>query len=63
MRRQFALVVKTSNAMLRIQKVQAFTPFQFTALGWEVENIRATAKQLLDKGNQALPAPTRRDRR
>jgi catechol 2,3-dioxygenase-like lactoylglutathione lyase family enzyme len=47
---QFALVVRTANAMLRIQKVQAFTPFPFTALGWEVENIRATAKQLLDKG-------------
>jgi catechol 2,3-dioxygenase-like lactoylglutathione lyase family enzyme len=46
----FALVVRMANATLRIQKVQAFTPLPFTALGWEVSNIKATAKQLLDKG-------------
>jgi catechol 2,3-dioxygenase-like lactoylglutathione lyase family enzyme len=46
----FALVLRTANATLRIQKVQAFTPLPFTALGWKVGNVRATAKQLLDKG-------------
>ena len=46
----FALVVRAANAMLRIQKVQAFAPLPFTALGWKVENVRATAKELLGKG-------------
>jgi len=46
----FALVVRTANATLRIQKVQAFAPFPFTVLGWKVGNVRAIAKQLLGKG-------------
>jgi catechol 2,3-dioxygenase-like lactoylglutathione lyase family enzyme len=46
----FALVVKTANAHVRIQKVKAFTPLPFTALGWQVGDIRATATQLRDKG-------------
>jgi catechol 2,3-dioxygenase-like lactoylglutathione lyase family enzyme len=46
----FALVVSAPNATVRIQKVQAFTPLPFTALGWKVANIRATVKQLLDEG-------------
>jgi catechol 2,3-dioxygenase-like lactoylglutathione lyase family enzyme len=46
----FALVLRTANAALRIQKVQAFTPLPFTALGWKVANIRATAKELGSKG-------------
>jgi catechol 2,3-dioxygenase-like lactoylglutathione lyase family enzyme len=46
----FALVVRTANATLRIQKVQAFAPLPFTALGWKVGDVRATGKQLLGKG-------------
>jgi catechol 2,3-dioxygenase-like lactoylglutathione lyase family enzyme len=46
----FALVLRTKNAMLRIQKVQAFSPLPFTALGWNVMDIRATAKELGSKG-------------
>jgi catechol 2,3-dioxygenase-like lactoylglutathione lyase family enzyme len=46
----FALVVRTANATLRIQKVKAFIPLPFTALGWKVGNVRATVKQLLGKG-------------
>jgi catechol 2,3-dioxygenase-like lactoylglutathione lyase family enzyme len=46
----FALVVRTANAMLRIQKVQAFTPLPFTALGWDVADIRKIAAQLIGKG-------------
>jgi catechol 2,3-dioxygenase-like lactoylglutathione lyase family enzyme len=46
----FALVMSTANAMLRIQKVQAFAPLPFTVLGWKVPNVRATAEQLLGKG-------------
>lgn len=47
---QFALVVRSANALVRIQKVQTFTPLRFTALGWVVEDIKATARQLADKG-------------
>ncbi|MBO0720348.1 MAG: VOC family protein [Blastocatellia bacterium] len=46
----FALVVRTANAMVRIQKVHSFTPLPFTALGWVVGDIEATAKELQNKG-------------
>ena len=46
----FALVVSTTNAKLRIQKVDAFVPQTFTVLGWKVENIRTTMSQLMPKG-------------
>jgi catechol 2,3-dioxygenase-like lactoylglutathione lyase family enzyme len=46
----FALVVKTPNATLRIQKVRGFAPLPFTALGWTVENVRAMVKQLAHQG-------------
>lgn len=45
-----ALIVKTANATLRIQKVRAFTPLPFTTLGWEVRDIGATVEELLSKG-------------
>ncbi|TCK74179.1 catechol 2,3-dioxygenase-like lactoylglutathione lyase family enzyme [Acidipila rosea] len=46
----FALVVKAANASVRIQKVQAFTPSPFTALGWHVDDIETAARQLQSKG-------------
>src|SRR5262245_55574181 len=46
----FALVVRTTNATLRIQKVQSFTPFLFTSRGWTVKDIKATVEQLSEKG-------------
>ena len=46
----FALVLKSTNATLRIQKVETFTPLPFTTLGWKVQDIRATTDQLLGKG-------------
>ena len=45
-----ALVLRAANTTLRIQKVLAFAPLPFTALGWKVEDVRGTAKQLLGKG-------------
>ena len=36
---QYALVMRTAENMIRIVKVQAFTPARYTVLGWEVENI------------------------
>ena len=46
----FALVVRGANAAVRIQKVQAFTPLPFTALGWAVDDVRAAAKELAVRG-------------
>jgi catechol 2,3-dioxygenase-like lactoylglutathione lyase family enzyme len=46
----FALVLRAANATVRVQKVQAFTPLPFTALGWKIEDVRSTAKQLVAKG-------------
>ena len=36
--------------MLRIQKVRAFTPQPFTALGWRVPDIAAAVDALVAKG-------------
>jgi catechol 2,3-dioxygenase-like lactoylglutathione lyase family enzyme len=46
----FALVVDANGTMVRIQKVEAFTPHPFTALGWGVDDIAATARDLAKKG-------------
>jgi catechol 2,3-dioxygenase-like lactoylglutathione lyase family enzyme len=46
----FALVVRAPNASLRIQKAQHFSPLPFTALGWKVDDVAATARQLVRKG-------------
>ena len=46
----FARVVKGANAVVRIQKVQAFTPLPFTALGWKVADINAVVRALAGKG-------------
>jgi hypothetical protein len=48
----FALVVKGPNATLRIQKVKAFTPLPFTALGWKVPDIEQSVRALTGKGIQ-----------
>ena len=46
----FALVVGAANATVRIQKVPAFTPLPFTAMGWKVDDVRETALSLVAKG-------------
>ena len=43
---EHGLVYETETTMLRIQKVQSFTPHPFTALGWEVSDIETTARAL-----------------
>jgi catechol 2,3-dioxygenase-like lactoylglutathione lyase family enzyme len=45
-----ALVFDAGDTMLRIQKVQAFTPHPFTGLGWRVADIAATVDDLVAKG-------------
>src|ERR1700761_2545237 len=46
----FALVFDLHGIMLRIAKVPEHTPVQNTVLGWEVEDIHATASDLAAKG-------------
>jgi catechol 2,3-dioxygenase-like lactoylglutathione lyase family enzyme len=46
----FALTYETETTMLRIQKVQGFTPQPFTALGWEVPDMDAMVRGLGVKG-------------
>ncbi|MEO8900144.1 MAG: VOC family protein [Polyangiaceae bacterium] len=46
----FALALDANGTMLRVQKVMEFTPPPFTALGWEVSDIRATVAALLAAG-------------
>jgi catechol 2,3-dioxygenase-like lactoylglutathione lyase family enzyme len=46
----FALVMKAGETMLRIGKVQDFTPASYTVLGWEVSNIEEVAKWLQKRG-------------
>ena len=46
----FALVFDAHGTMLRVQKVQALKPAQYTVLGWSVPNIHAAVKDLADAG-------------
>ena len=45
-----ALIVRTANATLRVQKIEAFAPLPFTVLGWKVQDIRLMVNQLKEKG-------------
>lgn len=47
---QFALVVEVGGHKMRIAQVPGFTPLQGTILGWEVDDIRAVALWLKDRG-------------
>ncbi len=46
----YALVFDANGTMLRVQKVREHTPPPFTALGWEVADIRATIQALVERG-------------
>jgi catechol 2,3-dioxygenase-like lactoylglutathione lyase family enzyme len=45
-----ALVFDANGTMLRIQKVQELTPHPFTSLGWQVDDIGATMRELSAQG-------------
>ena len=47
---QYALVFDANGTTLRVQKAGEFTPHQFTALGWHVDDIEATVRELRAKG-------------
>jgi len=46
----FALVLDAHGVELRLQKVPAFTPQPFTALGWRVQDIEATVSEIAENG-------------
>ncbi|MEO1729970.1 MAG: VOC family protein [Pseudomonadota bacterium] len=46
----FSFEFDAMGTMLRLQKVEAFTPHAFTALGWRVEDIAAAIDDLAVRG-------------
>jgi catechol 2,3-dioxygenase-like lactoylglutathione lyase family enzyme len=46
----FALALEASGVMVRVQKVEAFAPHPFTALGWEVPDIASAVDRLATAG-------------
>src|SRR5215831_4649940 len=47
---QYALVMNAGGHMIRITKVPNFAPLQGTILGWEVQDIKAVAAWLTNRG-------------
>jgi catechol 2,3-dioxygenase-like lactoylglutathione lyase family enzyme len=47
---QFALVMQAGDNMLRIAKVEKFTPAHYTVLGWEVTRIEDEVRALSARG-------------
>ncbi len=45
-----ALVFRVGDSMLRIQKVERVQNLPYTALGWAVQDIRTTVRQLREGG-------------
>ena len=50
----YALVFDLNGIMLRVQKVEAFTPYPFTALGWQTDDIASTVRDLTGRGIEFL---------
>jgi catechol 2,3-dioxygenase-like lactoylglutathione lyase family enzyme len=46
----FAIVMEANGTMVRIVRVGDFTPFPFTILGWQVDDIHKTIAELTAKG-------------
>jgi catechol 2,3-dioxygenase-like lactoylglutathione lyase family enzyme len=47
---QFAIAFDCAGIQLRIQKIETLQPHAFTALGWQVPNIRKTVQGLSKRG-------------
>jgi catechol 2,3-dioxygenase-like lactoylglutathione lyase family enzyme len=50
----YALVFRAGKTMLRVQRVAAFEPHPFTALGWDVPDIRATVAELAARNVETM---------
>jgi catechol 2,3-dioxygenase-like lactoylglutathione lyase family enzyme len=46
----FAIVMDANGTMVRVARVEDFTPFPFTILGWQVEDIHQTVAEMTGKG-------------
>ena len=46
----FAIVFDSNGTMLRVTKVQIFTPLPFTVLGWTVDDVAAELAELRTRG-------------
>lgn len=46
----FALALRAGQTLLRVTKVDAFTPHPFTVLGWAVPDAAATVTELRSRG-------------
>ena len=47
---EFAMVFDASGTSLRVQKVAELTPQPFTVLGWNIPDIGATLRGLVERG-------------
>ncbi len=48
----FALVLDANGVMIRVVRVQEFTPAPYTILGWEVKKIEEVVAKLVQNGVQ-----------
>jgi len=46
----FAIVMDANGTMVRIVRVEDFTPFPFTILGWQVNDIHKIIAEMTGKG-------------
>ena len=49
----FAIVMDANGTMVRIVRVEDFTPFPFTILGWQVTDIHKTVAEMTGKGSSS----------
>lgn len=59
---EFALVMRAGQNRVRIFKGTKFTPPHYTVLGWEVKDITAVVKWLLQRGVEFEKYPFVQDR-
>ena len=53
----FAIVMDSNGTMVRVVRVEDFTPFPFTLLGWQVNDIHQTVAEMTRKGVQFARYP------
>lgn len=53
----FAIVMEANGTMVRIVRVDDFTPFPFTILGWQVGDIHKTVADMTGKGVKFMRYP------
>jgi catechol 2,3-dioxygenase-like lactoylglutathione lyase family enzyme len=46
----FAIVLESNGIMVRLVRIEEFTPAPYTILGWEIEDLGSAVKELAAKG-------------